>query len=261
MAAARQFADVLGDAGGRQRGAVHAGVMAVGVPDEDRRGGGDLVELLARQVAALQQVVEVGGQNPLALRRRLDQNAKVGDQVIAGLVLQVADIGEQLEIERRQDRVVVRVDEARKQGAALQVDDLGIRRRHGHDVGRGTQLDDLAAAHRDGFGGGGPDDRDDFAALEDGVDRAVGRLGAGRAATNHRQAGAQQGRCRHRHEAAAIGRDATEAGEGHRALEQRGIVQDRADTGAAHGVVLLIGTAFCNLRIYRSQLLARSIAP
>ena len=65
MAAARQFADVLANSGDLQRLAVDAGVMQIDVPNEDRVIGRDAVEFGFREVAALQQIVEIGADDPL----------------------------------------------------------------------------------------------------------------------------------------------------------------------------------------------------
>jgi len=53
MAAARQFAKILADAGDLERLAVDAGVVQIDVPDEDWVIARNCVELVARKIAAL----------------------------------------------------------------------------------------------------------------------------------------------------------------------------------------------------------------
>ena len=126
MAAARQFADILGDSGDLQRLAVDAGVMPIGVPDEDRMVGRDRVEFGPREVAALQQIVEIGADDPLPLGRARRLLLEMRDELFAGRIFGVADVVEQFEDQRSRDRVVVRVDEARQQRAPGEIDDLGV---------------------------------------------------------------------------------------------------------------------------------------
>ena len=68
MAAARQVADILGDPRDFQRLAVDAGVVPVGVPDEDRMIGRNRVQFRPREIPALQKIVEIGADDPLPLR-------------------------------------------------------------------------------------------------------------------------------------------------------------------------------------------------
>ena len=126
MAAARQFADILGDIGDLQRLAVDAGVMPVGVPDEDRMVGRNLIEFGPRKIAALQQIVEIGADDPLPLRRARRLLLEMRDKFFAGRILGVADVVEQFENQRSQDRVAMRIDEARQQRAAGEIDDPGV---------------------------------------------------------------------------------------------------------------------------------------
>ena len=60
MAAARQFADILADSGDFERLPIDAGVMQIDVPDENRVIARNFVEFVARKVAALQKIVEIG---------------------------------------------------------------------------------------------------------------------------------------------------------------------------------------------------------
>jgi hypothetical protein len=69
LGAARQFADIFADTGDFERFGVDARVVQVDVPNEDRVIARNLVELVACEITALEQVVEVRADDPLSFRR------------------------------------------------------------------------------------------------------------------------------------------------------------------------------------------------
>ena len=128
MTAARQIADILGDSRDLQRLAVDAGVVPVGVPDENRMVGRDRIQFRPREIPALQKIVEIGADDPLPFRRARRLLLQMRDEFFTGRIFGVADVVEQFEDQRGEERVAVRIDEARQQRAAAEIDDLGVAR-------------------------------------------------------------------------------------------------------------------------------------
>jgi hypothetical protein len=60
MTIARQFARILRDSCDLERRAVDAGIVPVGVPDENGMVGRDCIESPSRKISALQEIVEIG---------------------------------------------------------------------------------------------------------------------------------------------------------------------------------------------------------
>ena len=81
MAAARKFADILRDFGELERHGVGGADVSVHVEDENRMLGRDRIQLLHRQIAALQEVVVGAGANPLARRRLRGRRLQRGERV------------------------------------------------------------------------------------------------------------------------------------------------------------------------------------
>ena len=108
-----------------KRVAVNAGIMQIDVPDEDRVIARNFVEFVARKIAALQQIVEIGADDPLPLRRGRRLLLEVRDKFFTGRILGVADVVEQFEDQRSRDCVAMRVNEARQQRAPAEIDDPG----------------------------------------------------------------------------------------------------------------------------------------
>ena len=69
MTAPRQIANILRDSRNLKRLAVDAGVMPIGVPDENRMVGRNRIQLREREIAALQKIVEIGADDPLPVWR------------------------------------------------------------------------------------------------------------------------------------------------------------------------------------------------
>jgi hypothetical protein len=72
--------------------------------------GRDRIELRPCKIAALQKVVEIGADDPLPLRRVSRFLLQMRDKFIAGSKFGVADIVQKFEDQRRQNRMVVRID-------------------------------------------------------------------------------------------------------------------------------------------------------
>ena len=158
MAAARQDADIRRDVGDLEGGRIGRPVMHVDVPDEDRPLLGHAVELGHRQVAALEQVVEVIGGQPSALRQLGVERLEAGDQLGAGRVGRVADIGEEFGEQRHEAGMLVGVDEAGKERAPAEVDHLGAVALQPVDVGLRADGNDLAGPDRQRLRGAAPAD-------------------------------------------------------------------------------------------------------
>ena len=99
MSPARQRADIIRNAGDLERHAVDAGVVPVGVPDEDRVARRNRIQFLARKIAALQKIVEIGTTDPLAGRRAGGDRTQFGQQLAARGEIRVADVVQELENE------------------------------------------------------------------------------------------------------------------------------------------------------------------
>ena len=129
MTAARQFADILCDSCDLKRLAVDAGVVPVGVPDENRMVGRNRIQFRPREISALQEIVEIRADDPLLVRRaRGDLLLQMRDKIFAGRIFGVADVVEQFEDQRGEERVAVRIDEPWQERAAGKIDDLGVAR-------------------------------------------------------------------------------------------------------------------------------------
>ena len=81
-----------------------------------------------REIAALQKVVEIGTDDPLPLRRARRLPPEMRDEFFASWIFGVADVVEQFEDQRSQNRVVVRIDQARQQRAPGKFDHLRVAR-------------------------------------------------------------------------------------------------------------------------------------
>ena len=149
MTAARHFADILGDSRDLQRFAVDAGVVPVGVPDEYRMVGRDRIEFGPREIPALQKIVEIGADDPLPFRRVSRFLLQMRDEFFAGRIFGVADVVEQFENQRSQNRVVMRIDQARQQRSAGEIDDLRVTRLEARQRAFVADRKHLAALDRD----------------------------------------------------------------------------------------------------------------
>src|SRR5208283_4399682 len=86
------------------------------------------VQFLKREIPALQKIVEIGADDPLALGRACGLLLEMRDEILAGRIFGVADVVEQFEDQRSQNRVVVWIDQARQQRAASEIDYFGVAR-------------------------------------------------------------------------------------------------------------------------------------
>ena len=102
--------------------------MPVGVPDENRMVGRNRIQFVPRKIPALQQIVEIGADDPLPLRRARRLLLQMRDEFFAGRIFGVADVVEQFGDQRGEDRVAVRIDETWQQRASGEIDDLGVAR-------------------------------------------------------------------------------------------------------------------------------------
>ncbi|MNQ70079.1 hypothetical protein D3C85_847030 [compost metagenome] len=154
--------------------------------EQDRHAVGDGVQLLAGRVAVLLQlgvvVAEADDQLGVADQLLVRVHPVAGDALQGGNVVALAiRRGQQVGVARLQPDhgdVAVRIEEARQQGAAVQIDHLGVA---AHSPAGGVQRahgDDDAVAHGHGLGGRhGVVDGQDGAAGEDHVRRAARSLG------------------------------------------------------------------------------------
>ena len=232
MAAARQFTDILADAGDLERLAVYAGVVQVDVPDQNRVICRNGVELAARKIATLQQIVEIGADDPLLLRRNGRLLLEMRDKFFAGRIIGVADVVEQFEDQRSRDGVMVRVDQARQEGAADEIDDFGVARLEARQRTLVADRQHLAALDRDRRGDRRARQRADRPAAQNEVGafvRCEGRRGA-----DGRQHGGGADRAGH---------ERAPGGHAHRVAEQAGdpagieliAKKELTETTAAHG--------------------------
>src|SRR5580693_10130358 len=126
MTAPRQIANILCDSCNLKRLAVDAGVMPIGVPDENRMVGRNRIQLREREIAALQKIVEIGADDPLSVWRGRRLLLEMRDKTFAGRIFGIADVVEQFEDQRGEDRVAVRIDEPWQHRAAVKIDDFGV---------------------------------------------------------------------------------------------------------------------------------------
>src|ERR1700733_15061633 len=153
MTAPRQIANILCDSCNLKRLAVDAGVMPIGVPDENRMVGRNRIQLREREIAALQKIVEIGADDPLPLRRGGRLLFQMRDKIFTGRIFGVADVVEQFEDQRGEDRVAMRIDEPWQQRAAFKIDDLCVARLETGQCALIPNRKNLAALDRDRGGG------------------------------------------------------------------------------------------------------------
>ena len=128
-----------------------------------------------RQIPALQKIVEIGADDPLPLGRARRFLLQVRDELVAGRIFGVADVVEQFEDQRRQNRVIVRIDQTRQQRAAVEIDDLGVA---GPEAGQRALIanrEHLAALDRDRRGDWRAGQRTDRPAAQNDVGAFVRR--------------------------------------------------------------------------------------
>src|ERR1700722_10166681 len=83
MTAPRQTANILCDSCNLKRLAVDAGVVTVGVPDENRMVGRNRVQFRQGKIAALQKIVEIRADDPLPARRGSRFLLEMRDKIFA----------------------------------------------------------------------------------------------------------------------------------------------------------------------------------
>jgi hypothetical protein len=76
----------------------------------------------------LQKIVEIGADDPLPLGRFGRFLLQMRDEFFTARIFGVADVVEQFEDQRSEERVAVRIDQARQQRAAGEIDDRGVAR-------------------------------------------------------------------------------------------------------------------------------------
>jgi hypothetical protein len=86
MTAARQFAHILRDSCDLKRRAVDAGIVPVGVPDENGMVGRDCIEFPSRKISALHEIVEIRADYPLLFRRARGDLLQMRNELFAGRV-------------------------------------------------------------------------------------------------------------------------------------------------------------------------------
>ena len=113
------------------------------------------IEVGHRQVAALQQIVEVVGEQPFTRWRLRGLGAQTLEKRGPCLIFRVAGVDEQTGGQRPERRVMMGIDQARQHAAAAEIDDTGRGTLRCHDIGFSTDRQNPAAADRHRLDTGG----------------------------------------------------------------------------------------------------------
>ena len=133
------------------------------------------------------------------------------DELFASRIFGVADIVEQFENQRSQNRVIVRVDQPRKQRTAGEIDDFRVARLETGECALVTDREHLSALHRDRRSDRRACERPDRPAAQNDVGAFARRQGGSGAAGGERRSRADR-----------IGHERASAGHAHRLAEQAG---------------------------------------
>jgi hypothetical protein len=173
--------------------------------------GRDRIEFDSREIAALQKVVEIGADDPLPFRRARRFLLQIRDKLFVSRIFRVADIVQQFENQRSQNRVIVRVDQPRKQRTAGEIDDFRVARLETGECALVTDREHPSALHRNRRSDRRAYERADRPAAQNDVGAFPRRQGGSGAAGGERRSRADR-----------IGHKRASAGHAHRLAEQAG---------------------------------------